>query len=230
MRLQELLEATAFQEKFLQEYDWNSPKQLIGWLKSKGFQQKGAGKFGAVYLRPGYKNLIKISMREDKCWLKFADWTLGVTHNANLPNIWWVRRYNDSKGHEFFIALVEKLTPFNKTAIMNTVDLTGLVYMYLYEPWFDRNGDFEDRFVKDGLIKADDTDYDTMRRRLFYWLRNAKDGKRFMLTLKSAENRATGGCDYDLHTGNLMYRPSDKKIVVIDPLADLAALGGGYSI
>lgn len=232
MRLYELTqlnEVTAFQEKFLQRNDWNSPKQVAGWLLSKGFQKKGAGKFGAVYLRPGYKNLIKISKIEDKCWLKFADWTLKVTHNANLPNIWWVRTYRDSMGREFFIALVEKLQPFNQTAINNTVDLPGLVYMYLHEDWFDADPKFEKRFEKEGIINPQDENYDTIRRKLFYYLRKAKSGKRFILTLRAAQNRATGGCEYDMHDGNIMYRASDRKIVVIDPLADLAAIGGGYS-
>ena len=235
-QLSPITEATAYQEKFLQNNDWDSPKQVAGWLRSKGFQRKGSGKFGAVYLRTGYENLIKISNIEDKCWLKFADWTLKITHNASLPNIWWVRRYNDSQGREFFIALIEKLQPFNKVAINNTTDLPGLVYLYLYDFYekgktFDASIDeaMEQRFNKEGIIGSDDLNYDTIRRKLFYYLRNATSGKRLIITLKAAERRATGICSYDMHPGNLMYRPSDKRLVVIDPLADLAAIGGGYS-
>ena len=102
--------------------------------------------------------------------------------------------------------------------------------MYLHEEWFSDDPGFEKRFDKEGII---DEKYDldhTIRRKLFYYLRNAKGGKRFILTLKAAQNRATGGCVYDMHSGNLMYRASDKKLVVIDPLADLAAMGGGYTI
>ena len=230
-----ITEATAYQEKFLQNNDWDSPKQVAGWLRSKGFQKKGSGKFGSVYLRPGYENLIKISNIEDKCWLKFADWTLKITHNPSLPNIWWVRRYNDSQGREFFIALIEKLQPFNKVAINNTIDLPGLVYLYLYD-FYEKGMTFsasmdanmENRFGKEGIIGPEDTNYDTIRRKLFYYLRTVKTGKRFIITLKAAERRAVGGCSYDMHDENLMYRSSDRRLVVIDPLADLAAIGGGY--
>lgn len=224
MRLQELLNETSiFDERTLQNTAWNSPKQLIGWLKKNGFEQKGSGKFGAAFIKPGYNRIVKLSKIEDKCWIKFAKWALSVTSQPNLPNIPWMKTYTDNRGQTFFLAVVEKLRPFDQVAINNTADLTGLVYLYLYEDWFDADPKLEKRFEKEGLINADDTDYSTIRRRLFYWLRNAKDGKRFILTLRAAQNRATGGCTYDMHDGNIMYRPSNKRIVVIDPLADLSA-------
>jgi len=223
MRLHELLtEASIFDERTLQKTSWNSPKQLMGWLKKNGFQQKGSGKFGAAFVKPGYKRIVKISKVEDKCWIKFAKWTMSVTNQPNLPNIPWVKMYRDSTGSQFFVTVIEKLRSFDQVAINNTVDLPGLVYLYLYEDWFDADPKLEKRFEKEGIIKQDDTDYSTIRRRLFYFLRNAKGGKRFILTLRAAQNRATGGCTYDMHDGNLMYRPSDKRIVVIDPLADLS--------
>lgn len=221
MRLHELLtEASIFDERTLQKTQWNSPKQLMGWLKKNGFQQKGSGKFGAAFVKSGYNRIVKISKIEDKCWIKFAKWTLAVTNQPSLPNIPWVKMYRDSNGTQFFVAVIEKLRPFDQVAINNTVDLPGLVYLYLNEDWFDADPKLEKRF--ESIIKRDDRDYSTIRRRLFYFLRNAKGGKRFILTLRAAQKRATGGCTYDMHDGNLMYRPSDKRIVVIDPLADLS--------
>ena len=228
MRLFQLTEASIFDERALIKTQWNSPNQLMGWLRKNGFQQKGSGKFGAAFVKPGYNRIIKISKIEDKCWIKFAKWAMSTTNHPSLPNIPWVKTYRNDHGQQFFLAVVEKLRPFDQVAINNTVDLPGLVYLYLKEDWFDADPRLEKRFEKEGIIRADDEDYDTIRRRLFYYLRTAKNGKRFILTLRAAQNRATGGCSYDMHEGNLMYRPTDKRIVIIDPLADLDAIGGGY--
>jgi len=229
MRLHEIAqinEVTAFQVKTLINHDWKNPKEVVKWLRSKGFKQKGAGQFGAAYVHPSYKRIVKISLRQDKCWLRFAHWTLKMTSNPSVPYMDWVRVYGE--GDEFFIAVIEKLAPFNKKAIMNTVDLPGLAYMYMHEEWFEGNHDIYQRLDKEGLL-GDDPDHDD------YWLseealikrylKSIKTGKRFIRTLKRADDFAKGECSYDMHDGNIMYRPSDRRLVIIDPLADLSELG-----
>ena len=232
MRLQELTtlnEVTAFQEKTLMNNDWNSPRQVMGWLRSKGFRQKGAGQFGAAFVHPKYNRIVKISKREDKCWLRFAYWTLKMTSHPNVPFIDWVRVYGE--GDKFFIAVVEKLSPFNRTAIMNTVDVPGLAYLYAYESWFDDDEHIFNRLVKEGIVDIDKIKYGVYReaqqsivRQVKKYLKTAKGGKRFLQAIKSSQKYATGKCSYDMHDGNLMYRPSDKRIILIDPLADLSQI------
>lgn len=213
---QPLTEVTAFQEKKLMNNDWKNPKQVMQWLRTKGFRQKGSGQFSAAFVHPGYKRIVKISKRQDECWLRFAHWTLRMTSHPNVPYIDWVRKYGEDD--KFFIAVVEKLAPFNRQAIMNTVDVPGLAYLYLREDWFQGDEKIERRLIKEGVIYNEDAAQAPQLRR---YLRNAKSGKRFINVIKSSKKFARGKCAYDMHDGNLMYRPSDRRLVIIDPLADL---------
>ena len=223
MRLQELIqldEVTAFQEKMLMDHDWRNSRQVIGWLRSKGFKQKGSGAFSTAFVHPNYNRIVKISKKQDVCWLRFAHWTLKMTTNPSVPYIDWVRVYG--KDDKFFIAVIEKLAKFNKNAIMNTVDLPGLAYLYIYEDWFQGDEKIEERLIKESIIYNVDAAYTPQVKR---WLKTIRGGKRFINALRSSKKAATGGCTYDMHDGNLMYRPSDRRLVVIDPLADLSEIG-----
>ncbi len=222
MRLNELLnEASIFDERTLLKTKWTNPKQLMAWLRKNGFQKKGSGAFSAVFVKPGYNRVIKISNKQDDCWIKFARWAQSVTNNPHLPNIPWVNFYTGPKGEQFFIAIMEKLAPFNQTTIDNTIDLPGLIFMYLHDDWFQENYKILSRLVDEGLVSREDPWNPNIRRRLLRYLREVQGGKRFILTLKAAEKKGTGKCAYDMHDGNIMYRPSDRRLVLIDPLADM---------
>ena len=219
MRLHEIAqinEVTAFQERKLMDHEWKNPREVMNWLRSKNFQQKGSGQFSAAFVHPGYKRIVKISKKQDECWLRFAHWTLKMTSHPNVPYIDWVRVYGEND--KFFIAVVEKLAPFNKNAIANTVDIPGLAYLYLKEDWFQNDHNIEDRLIKEGVIYNEDALWVPQIRR---YLQNIKSGKRFINVLRSSKGFAKGKCAYDMHDGNLMYGPSDRRLVVIDPLADL---------
>lgn len=220
MELTQLDEVSAFQERKLQDNDWKNPREVMTWLESKGFQRKGSGQFSVAFVHPGYKRIVKISKKQDECWLRFAYWTLKMTSHPNVPYIDWVRVYGE--GDKFFIAVIEKLAPFNRASVANTIDLPGLAYLFLKEDWFGDDINIINRFRKEGILSnLDVADDRTMRRKISAYLRNAKGGKRFINVLKSSQNFAKGKCAYDMHDGNLMYRPSDRRLVVIDPLADL---------
>jgi hypothetical protein len=219
MRLHEIAqinEVTAFQERKLMDNDWKNPREVMNWLRSKNFEKKGSGQFSSAFVHPGYKRIVKISKKQDECWLRFAHWTLRMTSHPNVPYIDWVRRYGEDD--KFFIAVVEKLAPFNRQAIMNTIDLPGLAYLYLREDWFQGDRNIERRFIKEGIIYNEEAAFIPQVRR---YLQNAKSGKRFINVIRSSKGFAKGKCAYDMHDGNLMYRPSDRRLVVIDPLADL---------
>ena len=217
-----LNEVTAFQEKVLLNHDWQRPQQVMKWLRKKGFKQKGAGAFGAAFVHPNYNRIIKISKKQDICWLRFAHWTLKMTANPSVPYMHWVHTYGGERGDEFFIAVIEKLEPFNLAAVKNTRDLPGLIYMFLYEEEFSDDAELEDRFWEEGIISDDvSLSRKNVRKLLLQHLRAAKSGKNFINTLRAAKRKAKGKCSYDMHDGNLMYRPSDQRLVIIDPLADL---------
>ncbi len=213
---QSLTEVTAFQERKLMDNDWKNPREVRNWLLSKNFEKKGSGQFSTAFVHPGYKRIVKISKKQDECWLRFAHWTLGMTSHPNVPYISWVRKYGEDD--KFFIAVVEKLAPFNRHAITNTVDVPGLAYLYLREDWFKDDKNIKRRLINEGVIWNEDAALVPQIRR---YLQYAKRGKRFINVIKSSKKFARGKCAYDMHDGNLMYRPSDKRLVVIDPLADL---------
>ena len=236
MRLFELAqidEVTSAQDRALEARDWKNPREIMRWLEDRGYQKKGSGSFAVVYVHPNYKRIVKISKRQDVCWLRFAYWTLKMTSNPSVSYIDWVRTYG--KDDKFFVAVVEKLAPFNRNAIMETVDLVGLAYLYIHEPWFESDMTILSRFVKEGIIDKSDRDAiangDRKERatsKIRKWLKSAKGGRRFINTLQAAKKFAKGGCTYDLHDGNLMYRPKDRRLVVIDPLADLSEIGFSF--
>jgi len=234
MRLFELTqidEVTSAQDRALEARDWKNPREIMRWLEDRGYQKKGSGSFAVAYVHPQYRRIVKISKRQDVCWLRFAYWTLKMTSNPSVPYIDWVRTYGEDD--KFFVAVVEKLAPFNRQAIKNTVDVAGLAYLYLSEGWFDGDKAIEKRLVDEGIIDMDDIRYEegvhkSIRRQIRKYLKTTKSGKRFINTLKAAEKFAKGGCSYDLHDGNLMYRPKDRRIVIIDPLADLSDIGFSF--
>jgi len=213
---QQITEVTAFQERKLMDNDWKNPREVRNWLRSKNFEQKGSGQFSSAFVHPGYKRIVKISKKQDECWLRFAHWTLKMTSHPNVPYIDWVRRYGEDD--KFFIAVVEKLAPFNRQAIMSTVDVAGLAYLYLREDWFQGDEKIERRLIREGVIYNEDAAQAPQIRR---YLQNAKSGKRFINVIRSSKGFAKGKCAYDMHDGNIMYRPSDRRLVIIDPLADL---------
>jgi len=238
MRLFELMqpitEVTAFQERKLMDNDWKSPREVMRWLESKNFQKKGSGQFSVAYVHPGYKRVVKISKKQDECWLRFAHWTLKMTSHPNVPYIDWVRRYGEDD--KFFIAVVEKLAPFNRAAIANTVDLPGLAYLFAYEDWFYDDKNIIRRLISEGVIDEEQIERkypgayriaqnrinkEIYRPQVKRWLKTVRGGKRFINVIRSSKKFAKGKCAYDMHDGNLMYRPSDRRLVVIDPLADL---------
>ncbi len=207
------------------DHDWQSPTEVAKWLRSKGFRQKGSGAFSAAFVHPSYPRIVKISKKRDVCWLQFAHWTLKMTSHPNVPYIDWVRRYGEDD--KFFIAVIEKLAPFNKNAIMNTVDVQGLAYLFVYEKWFQNDKRIYARLAKEGIIQ------DKNKRaipQVKKWLEDAKGGKRFINILHGSQRdsvRIVWGltaCSADIHDGNFMYRPSDKHLVVTDPLADLSTV------
>jgi len=245
MRLFELTqldEVTAFQERKLEETDWEHPREVAQWLKSKGFKQSGHGSFAQAFVHPNYKRIVKISKRQDVCWLRFAYWTLKMTSNPSVPYIDWVRTYGEND--KFFIAVIEKLEPFNRQSIQQTRDVAGLAYLYAYEDWFEIDNRIVQRLKKEGIIQDDtkqrparggqqrrqgrELGKTVYRPQVKKWLKTATEGKRFINALKSAQKFAKGGCSYDMHEGNLMYRPSDQRLVVIDPLADLSEIGFSF--
>lgn len=214
VELSQLTEATIFDENQLKRTQWESPRKVRSWLKSQEFKHLGGGAYAAAYGKKGHKRIVKISMKQDNCWLKFAKWTLTQTNNKYLPNISWVREYSGTrKGKQeiFFITLMERLDPYS-TKIIKQIDDPVVLAAILLE------GDLyapERKVLRNALNINFHFDTDKELKELLLDNHNHK----FLKTIQTVK-KVGGKCEQDLHTGNFMYRPKTNTIVITDPVAE----------
>jgi len=206
-----IVEASIFDERTLKNTAWKSPTQLIGWLKQNGFKKLGGGVFAVAYGKPGHNRIVKVSKRQDDCWIKFAQWAMSKTNNKHLPKIPWIKRYQGKrkgKATEFFITIIERLNPLTKSAITKIADPGVLL----------------------GLKHFADLDWvtmETIKKNYNSYVRASSQSRKdfssqyanhpFVRALRQINN-FQGKCYQDLHMGNLMQR-SDGTVIITDPIA-----------
>lgn len=214
MKLDDILaEATIFDERELLNTPWKSPRELISWLRSKGFRRLGGGVFSAAYGKPGHKRIVKISKREDKCWIQFANWAMRLTANPYIPNIYWFKPYKGTrkgKQETFFVTLIERLRPFTIGNIKRIDDPVIVAALLRYGYWVEGEQDE----LEDHL---DALGYGTSTRTVQRILKQYSNHK-FVQTIKRFERFGGPECSSDIHSGNLMLR-DDGTLVITDPLA-----------
>lgn len=212
--LKELLqEASIFDEKELLNTKWTSPQELQQWLKSHGFKKLGSGVFSAVYGKPEHSRVVKISKRGDECWLKFAKWLMAQTKNPYLPHVPWIKEYQGirkGKPETFFVTIIEKLEPFTTESIKQIKDPVVVAMLLL-------KGDFWAAEKKVLQRRLEELGYDTPQEQKELLMDN--NNHLFVNSLRMVTKRGGKSCIGDLHSGNIMFRPSDKAVVITDPLA-----------
>lgn len=207
----DIVEASIFDERTLKNTAWNSPTELIKWLKTNGFQKLGGGVFAAAYAKPGHNRVVKVSNRQDDCWIKFAQWSMTKTNNKHLPKIPWIKRYQGKrkgKATEFFITIIERLNPLTNKAISQITDpgvLFGLMHYANLD--YDTEESIEQAMSKQPNPKIFQSN------RLAAKLRNHP----FIRAIEQV-NSLSGDCWSDLHSGNLMVR-NDGTVIITDPIA-----------
>lgn len=221
-------------QKVLMSRDWKSPDEVTDWLISAGFRFVNSGFYAKVYYKPGYKNVVKVTTREDLGWLEYANYTRKIVPGKikSLPNIWWIQEFGERRDNvedpdqfpanfrfnKYFISLIEKLNDFDEVAISETNDLTALAYIFLFltSDWSDL---IEARLVREEIIVPTHPtlfDYDQVHK----WYTRNKSKCSFTKTMKVVKGmRKKSGYTVDMHDDNIMYRPSDKSIVITDPLS-----------
>jgi len=211
----DIVEASIFDERTLKNTAWESPKQLVTWLRANGFKKLGGGVFAAAYAKPGHNRVVKVSNRQDDCWIKFAQWAMSKTNNTHLPKIPWIKRYQGKrkgKVTEFFITIIERLKPLTNQAILRITDpgvLLGLMY------YADLDSNTEDSIdaamskISGRNVKVPD---------LYSPRIPAKYKTHPFIKAITQINKLGGGCFSDLHSGNLMVR-NDGTIIITDPIA-----------
>lgn len=214
MKLNDIItEASIFDEKELLNTKWTSPQELQKWLSANGFKKLGSGVFSAVYGKPDHNRVVKISKRGDECWLKFANWLMAQTKNPYLPHVPWLKQYKgtrNGKTETFFVTIIEKLDPFTTDVIKNIKDPVVIAALLL-------KGDFwanEKKVLQKRLVELG---YETPKEQKELLMDN--NNHKFINSLRMVSKRGGKSCFGDLHSGNIMFRPSNNSVVITDPLA-----------
>jgi hypothetical protein len=213
-------EATVQDEKVLLNTKWTRPKEVETWLKANGFKKIGGGAFAGAWLKGGAKRIIKLSRKADPCFLNFAKWAVTKTNNPHLPDIPWIATFTitdgPNLGSRFFIAPIEKLQPFKKDQMKLIKDPVILGSLLVNkELWAEeRKAVFRRLRLELDLPETQADALPKIKRFL-----NQNKNHRWLKTLDQIRAVAGPDCIDDLHTSNMMWRPSNKKLVITDPLA-----------
>lgn len=209
-------------EKQLHEQDditsqqWKTPRDVQRYLTKNGYRKIGSGKFASAYAKAGENKIVRVSSKEDYCWYHFMEWLRSQQNNRFLPNVFSSKDYQwerNGKMEKFAITFVERLRKLTPTAVMQTRDMAGLAELYTMGMiTHDLKYAIERRFQREGISKGE----------IERWL-DDNHLNEFTYTTNALDQLADQtDCFFDFHYDNVMYRSSDKSLVVVDPLADMA--------
>jgi len=202
------------------------------YLEKKGLKQLGEGAFAIVYGRPHANRVVKVSMEQDHCWLKYANWAMGQQHkNPHVPDIYHLESYmlEQDNGREIpvFFAVMEKLLPFDEEHINfkdpSNIDL--LAYLSQHEGFRDLTPMRKGMGWKKDPYEPPHDFWDPDPKYINKVEKRAAKGKKHgVVKLFKQVERMWERCTGDFHDGNIMIRPSTGEFVITDPLA----AGGGW--
>jgi len=220
MKLANLQEADINDERVLLNTKWKRPKDVEAWLRENGFKKIGGGAFAGAWLKGGSKRIIKVARKPDPCFLNFAKWAVTKTNNPHLPDIPWIAEFpitaGPNKGKKFFILPVEKLKPFKREQMKEIKDIVILGSLLVNkELWAEERKDVF-RILRREL-DLPETQKEAVPKIKRFLSKNRNH--RWLKTLAQIKSVAGVDCIDDLHTSNMMWRASDKKLVITDPLA-----------
>jgi len=210
---------------------WESVAQLDKFLTSKGYKRIAAGIFSSVYTKKGDNSVIKVSKREDVCWLRFARWVMQQPENKHLPKIFSLRTYTSKDGEKLFVSRIEKLhevqagsdyleakilKEMNPAEYAEALWLASILYKHSenFPMFFDQWEDVVDR----SKLRQEAPDMDTVEFMRAMLKKYANTGFSRLIRKAQQEILKDRKCFADLHTGNMMAR-EDGTLVLMDPAA-----------
>jgi hypothetical protein len=208
-------------------------------LRKQGLKNVGKGQFAVVYGRSGSNRVVKVSKKEDYCWLKYAEWAMGQ-NNPHVPEIYHLESYQVSiedqdtdlemgtvKVVSVFFAVMEKLKPFKVKDINIKDNLPLLVYLSEYVDGIDIS---DEVFARALGAKPESDNWVSQYSDKFYEKlgKLERQGSRHpAVKLFTKVENMWERCAGDMHSGNLMIRPSTGEIVITDPIWEPSG-GGGW--
>ena len=231
-----------------QEASVNLNEILSGYMEERGLQYIGSGAFSTVYGRPKSNRVVKVSHKRDKCWFRFANWSMRQRNNPHVPIIYHLESYDiTAQGSDYygklgrkltvpiFFAVMERLDPFEIAKIDPNIDPSLVAY---FSAHLDINvGQTRLRDVLGGMDRPHierhnkgwdwhDPKYDEYEDKYQKkMLKAAKPAEEhpFVKSFIAVEQKWKS-CAGDLHRGNLMIRPKTGELVIVDPIADTTSL------
>ena len=167
-------------------------RNIFDIVNNNGYTLSGEGTFSQVYIKNGSNIAIKISTRNDQCWLTYAQFVKSHPHKHYL------KIGSVNKHDEFFIAWIERLIPI-KGEILGIIE--DWRHVYFESDGFDSEEIQNDpSFNKSNVLKFDKENPE---------LRKAVN----LINQKLVNS----GCELDIGSQNFMQR-KDGTIVIIDPI------------
>tara|TARA_R110000823_G_scaffold230090_4_gene357005 strand:+ start:253 stop:915 length:663 start_codon:yes stop_codon:yes gene_type:complete len=218
MRISELSKTDS---KILQTRKWSGVQKVQSFLARQGYDYVDEGVYSIVFAKPRGKFVVKVSKKEDVCYLEFARWASAQKNNPWLPKIKFMKDFQvttrDGEKVTFLITAIEKLHTLKGGVISNirwTHHQLPLLLFLSQEMSFGNQlqNAYTDLFKKTYGRDINLTDEYEM---------SGKFKKNSMLprTIDTIDELLSTDCRKDMHLGNIMLRPGTKQIVIIDPLA-----------
>lgn len=102
--------------------------RLQKYLRSKKFRKIGEGTYSSVWLKPGYKRVVKFNRIRGKSRFTFADYAKYCKKRKN-KNPYLLKVYY-TEGYDYHISIIEKLESLDQNIKkISTNDLGALIWM-----------------------------------------------------------------------------------------------------
>ena len=205
---------------------WRSPSAIRHFLAKEGYKELGSGAFGEAWAKPRSKFVIKISRREDECYLRFAHWAMKQKNNPYIPKIKFLKTYrgraeeiDGSDDAKLFITAIERLNELREDYKLK--DFTWTHRQLPMLAWMShtlQKGEFDNQFIETYKNTFPNVEPAQMVRDMRKYNEKFKSSK-MARTYNEIRMMFATTCGMDLHLGNMMMRPGTKQIVFTDPAA-----------
>lgn len=205
-RLDELKPSHA---KGLRDMGEKDADALHGFLQQHGFKELGNGLYSSVWGSQNSNAVVKVTHGVgDKCWLSFAE-TIGKHPNKHFPKISKVQVYTDQSTQKpNFYCFMERLTdifdmPITDDDVELAAFLLGHFGIQVMPP--PKIAELLGSNITPSVLKDVGQSY--------------RDANSLLETIEFLQSNIPHACRWDLHDGNIMWRPSTNTLVITDPFS-----------
>lgn len=227
MRFHQICELQPSHAKEITNSKWTKPDSFIDYLEKNGYKELGSGINATTYAQPNSNAIVKVSRIGDVCWINFAKY-VEEHPSPYYPKIKQLKIYGDTRNHffpptdeptmaqKYFVCFMERLQPFTQ----QPNDMTRILAAFMYETLKNLGISYHlklwaQHFYPHAYDKEKrQPDHQKVRNLALKFKKMYPDFETAITNLKHIN---VGRCGWDLHPGNIMWRPSNHTWVIIDP-------------